>query len=56
MSLLFRENIKCPECGCVQDACVMDGGVFPVYIHECNECSFIIMESEWDAVKKEDAI
>ena len=41
------EKIICPECGQIQYAKVEDTIPFPTYIHECEDCKYIIMESEW---------
>ena len=40
-------RIVCPECGHIQYANVEDTIPFPTYIHECERCKYIIMESEW---------
>jgi len=46
--------IKCPECGCVQDAVIEleDWMPYPAYVHTCIKCGYVIMESEWDSQKK----
>ena len=44
---MTTEKIVCPECGYIQYAKVEDTIPFPTYIHECEECKYIIMESEW---------
>ena len=46
------EKIICPECGYIQYAKVEDTIPFPTYIHECKKCKYIIMESEWQRVGK----
>ena len=44
---MTTEKIVCPECGKVQKAKVKHTIPFPTYIHECEKCEYIIMESEW---------
>lgn len=46
------ERIKCPECGTIQLANVMDTTLWLVYLHDCEKCKYIIMESEWEVVEK----
>ncbi len=43
--------IECPECKCVQGASIELAIPFDIYIHECEKCGFIIMESDWNEVK-----
>ena len=45
-----EEQIKCPECGQIQTAVVLHTFPWWSYIHECEKCKYIIMESEWDVV------
>lgn len=45
------EKIRCPECGTVQEATVEHTVPFYSYVHHCEKCGFIIMESEWEVVK-----
>lgn len=47
------ENIKCPDCGTVQEAIVLHTNPWWTYEHECTECRYIIMESDWH-MEKED--
>ena len=55
MSVSYHyETIKCPECKVVQDAKVEHKAPWDVYIHECEECGHIIMESEWEKVEREE--
>jgi len=44
-------TIICPECGKVQDAKVIVDVPFNIYIHTCNECGYLILESEWNRVE-----
>lgn len=46
------QMIKCPSCDTVQ-AAIVDHTTFPfsTYIHYCEKCEYIIMESEWDLVE-----
>lgn len=53
--VLFSDIIKCPECGKVQDAEVTyfpEWPWHPVYVHECEECGYIITESDWYSLKR----
>lgn len=45
-------KIECPECGSIEIA-VEDYTTepFPTYLHRCNKCEHVIMESEWHVVK-----
>ena len=49
---LNHEKIICPECGLIQYAKVEDTIPFPTYIHKCEKCEYIIMESEWQRVEE----
>ena len=46
-----REKIICPACGEVQDAVVYDTKPWACYVHECTDCKYLIMESEWELSK-----
>lgn len=46
------EKIICPECGKVQKAKIKHTVPFDTYIHECEKCKYIIMESEWQRVEE----
>lgn len=43
-------RVRCPQCGQEQKAEVIrkEGDAFPIYIHECESCGYVIMESEWE--------
>ena len=45
-------KIECPECGSIEIA-VEDytTAPFPTYLHRCNKCEHVIMESEWNVIK-----
>lgn len=45
-------KIECPECGSIEIA-VEDytTAPFPTYLHRCNKCEHVIIESEWNEVK-----
>lgn len=47
-----KETIRCPECGCVQEAVVEHTRPWYTYIHFCDECGYCIMESEWETVEE----
>ncbi len=49
----WTEAIKCPECGYIQEARVIQHWPWPVYIHDCFQCGYTIMESEWERIKDE---
>ena len=42
--------IKCPECKTIQAAIVEDSIPFGTFIHECEKCNYVIMESDWEVV------
>jgi hypothetical protein len=44
----WEEKIICPHCQSVELATVERAEPFNVYLHECQQCSHIIMESEWE--------
>ncbi len=46
-------KIECPECGSIEIA-VEDytTAPFPTYLHRCNKCEHVIIESEWKEVKR----
>jgi uncharacterized Zn finger protein len=46
------EKIRCPECKTEQEAKVLHTFPFYSYVHECTECGYIIMESEWIVIDK----
>jgi len=47
------EKIKCPECLTVQNAKVEHTRPFYTYVHHCEKCGLIIMESEWKEVNSQ---
>jgi hypothetical protein len=48
------DKIKCPGCGKIQWGKVEHTAPWYTYIHRCVSCEYIIMESEWDKVTKEE--
>ncbi len=50
---LIPVTIICPECGSLEDANIKVGIPWNTYIHECSECKYVIMESEWDPYRPE---
>ena len=44
-------TIICPACNQLQKAKI-NNIPFATYIHKCKKCDYIIMESEWQTVKK----
>lgn len=49
---IIKESIVCPECQTTQEAEVVNATPFPVYVHECQHCNYMITESDW--VKSEE--
>lgn len=45
-----QEIIQCPECKSIQTAIVEHKWPWYSYVHECDNCKYIIMESEWNNV------
>jgi uncharacterized Fe-S center protein len=47
------DRIECPVCLTVQQAEVIwdERDVWPIKLHRCEKCSYIIMESEWVTVE-----
>lgn len=43
--------IRCPECQLVQPAVIIHSFPFDTYIHRCEKCAHVIMESEWDGIR-----
>lgn len=45
-------RIRCPQCNLVQDAKVeyYRGDPWPIFVHNCTQCKYVIMESEWEEV------
>lgn len=46
------ETIRCPNCDHIQQAAVLNTAWHLTYIHECTECFYLIMESEWERVEE----
>ena len=46
-------KIECPECGSIEMA-VEDYTTVPfnTFIHSCNKCGYVIMESEWNKINE----
>jgi hypothetical protein len=44
------EAIICPQCSKIQEAEVEHTVPFWSYVHECESCLYMIMESEWEVV------
>lgn len=48
---LKEVTIECPECGsheiAIEDYTTVP---YPTYLHSCNKCGYVIMESEWEVV------
>lgn len=43
--------IECPECKRIQTAQIELTYPWFSYVHECTQCKYIIMESEWNKIK-----
>lgn len=50
------EMIECPECGKRQLAKVIHTLPWWQYVHNCVNCKYIIMESEWILIHKLDEV
>ena len=48
---LKEVTIECPECGS-REIAIEDytTAPYPTYLHSCNKCGYVIMESEWEVV------
>lgn len=46
-------KIECPECGSIEIA-IEDytTAPFPTFLHSCNNCGYVIMESEWNVIEE----
>lgn len=44
-------KIECPECDSIEIV-VEDYTMapFPTFLHSCNKCGYVIMESDWEVV------
>ena len=49
--VIKTEWIVCPECSIKQEANVRYDFPWLVRIHECEQCEYVIMESEWELDK-----
>jgi RNA polymerase subunit RPABC4/transcription elongation factor Spt4 len=47
MDKKIEQTIICPNCQTVQIATLELTNPFPIFIHECEKCKYLIMESEW---------
>jgi len=45
------QRIKCPECEHIQLAIVEQSWPWWVFLHECEKCGYIIMESDWNEIE-----
>lgn len=47
-------KITCPNCGKICNAEVESNDDFPFnsYFHDCENCGFVITESEWDEIEE----
>jgi hypothetical protein len=45
------EIIRCPECNHLQIATIEHTAPWYSYVHECSNCKYVIMESEWEGIK-----
>jgi hypothetical protein len=49
IKIIATSTIQCPDCGMVQQGSVGGTWPHPTFIHHCEGCDYIIMESEWQA-------
>lgn len=47
----MQEKIICPECKSIEIGTVVNTIPFPTLIHECSQCKYVIMESDWNRLK-----
>lgn len=49
----FYEVIQCDNCDTIQVAMVKhyEDHEWPLYVHECENCGHIILESEWNNIE-----
>lgn len=45
------ETIICPDCGLTQEAVVEHTVPFWTFVHKCDNCGYVICESEWEEHK-----
>lgn len=50
---IINTKIRCPECESIEDAEVILAFPWSSFIHDCKNCGYTIMESEWDVVIEE---
>lgn len=48
-----KELITCPNCEHVQEAKVDHTSIWNIYVHDCDKCKYLIMESEWNPISKD---
>ena len=55
--IVRTDRIECPRCRILNEAVVTqdDGDPWPSFVHTCERCGYIIMESEWQEVEEEQA-
>ena len=46
------DRIRCPRCEHEQDATVAQTYPHWSFVHKCDQCGYIIMESEWERVEE----
>lgn len=44
------ELIRCPECEEPQFGTILEAVPFPIYVHTCRKCKYVITESDWNPV------
>lgn len=51
--VIRTDSIECPVCLTVQQADVVwdERDLWPIYVHTCSRCNYIILESEWTVIK-----
>lgn len=42
------EKIVCPNCQSIETATVFHTWPWRSYVHDCKQCGYTIMESEWE--------
>jgi predicted RNA-binding Zn-ribbon protein involved in translation (DUF1610 family) len=47
---LAEVTINCPNCNTIQQAMIRRGVLGNIYLHDCEDCGYTIMESEWNQI------
>ena len=53
---LAQVTIKCSNCDKIQQAMIRRGVLGNIYLHDCEDCGYTIMESEWNQIDNPELI